>query len=121
MDANKELRELVALLEGTAHLSISESDKTLNKQNMHNLFNTNSVSSHMWKTFSSHTWTAKGTNMPTTPRIANRHKVEIKDVAVCVFGFMRLIKHISAPWYYDKIIDIFQLTKRIMYIYIILC
>ena len=98
IDSNKELQEWVSLLQGTAHLSNISGDEILTMQNMQNIYNTNSVSNNMWKTFSNHNWTAKAIVNHNPSRHEKRIMVDTKVPAVTVDGFMRMIKQISAPW-----------------------
>ena len=88
MNSDEGLGSLATMLTATAK-SINTSDEQLKEDDMHTIFTTKnqSVVQLLWTYLTSHAWTGKNDgNM------------------VHVDGFMRLIKHITAPRYVTNVI-----------------
>jgi len=90
---------LVSLLEEAYRISIStlnNRDGNITSQDMYYILNTKTISNHMWKLFASHTWTGNCIDASTSPK-HDRHTENVNGQKVTVDGFLRVIKHISAP------------------------
>ena len=92
---------LVSLLEGAANSSFKSTksdDEILREENFKLIFSTKTISTQMWKTFSTHDWTSKTPDSLSTLKQAKKNMNEPEETAITVDQFMRVIKDISAPW-----------------------
>ena len=90
---------MVLLLEETSRMSTStlkNGEENLTAQSMYYILNTKTIFNQMWEIFTSHTWT--GTYKESCLK-QDRDRTDSNMQAVTVDGFMRIIKHISAPRY----------------------
>ena len=87
---------------------VKNRNENLTSRNMHYIFNTEVILSYMWETLANHTWTGvfKNTSGTSKPNVKN---TDSNNNGVSVDGFMRFIKHISAPRY-PKFTKIYHLS-----------
>ena len=103
MNPNEDLRTLVSLLEGAANSAVRSTksvDEILREENFKLIFSTKAISTQMWKTFSTHGLTSKPPNPLSISKERKKNKIGPEKTAITVDRFMRMIKDISAPWYF---------------------